>query len=177
MKKNSTAKRTTKKEPTAHAQALAVMEFMNSGKIPDFLSTVVMETIDRACEHLDPHNPFKPYYEPGSERHDMDVLMALCKRTRMLRLAEIKESEAGLARHIAAIYKHPLTPSRLHNAIGDFITDGTNLKISACESNSDSLVDTRGDITLVEEWSWQPQTIERIIEMTNKYENAEEAAQ
>jgi hypothetical protein len=168
MRKN---KRTAKKEPTAHASAIAVMEFLNSAA-PDFLTSIVMETIERACEHLDPH-PFYPTYEPGQEDHDKILLTALAKRSKLMSLRDLEESKASLARHIAAIYKHPLTPTRLYNAIGDFIVEGSNMKISACELNSDSLVDTRSDITLAEEWTWQPQTIERIIELTNKYDSAE----
>jgi hypothetical protein len=168
MRKNS--KRTSKrKEPTARDSAVAVMEFMNSGAVPDFLSDVVMVKIDRACEHT---STIKPVYEPGTEGRDLDSLEALFKRTRMLNLTNLEESAAGLARHIAAIYKHPLTPARLYNDIGNFVTDGTNLKISACESQSDSLVDTRSDITLAEEWTWTPRTLERIIKVTNTYDGA-----
>jgi hypothetical protein len=166
MQKHSTkttSEKTSRKEPTAHAQAGAVMEFMNSRKIPDFLSTVVMETIDRACEYLDPHQAFKPYYEEGSERHDRDILIALCRRTRMLRLAQIEESEAGLARHIKAILEHPNCPNDLFNKVADWVTTGTNVK----DADGESLIDR---------WAWAPETLTAIVNWTLQEQHREEDA-
>lgn len=90
MQRKNTKRTTKRKEPTAHASAVAVLEFLNSGKVPDFLCTVVRETIDRACEHLDPHDPFKPNFEPGHERYVLDILMAVMRRTRTLSYATWK---------------------------------------------------------------------------------------
>jgi hypothetical protein len=76
-----------------------------------------------------------------------------------------ENSNAALARHVAAIYNHPQTPTRLRNAVGDFIMDGTSLRVSACEFDTFY----PGDVSLIENWALSPKTIERIIELTNKY--------
>ncbi|MEP6742137.1 MAG: hypothetical protein ABJB61_06515 [bacterium] len=156
-----TAKR---KQATAHASAVAVMEFLN-GPAPDFLSAIVQETIDRACEHLDPHNPFYVTHEPEHEKQDMDLLTAMCRRTRMLSLDDMENTSAGLARRIRAVYRHPLTPVKLYDSIGNFVTDGTNLEVSACELDTDG-----GDTNLIGEWTWRPETIQRVIELSNTYD-------
>jgi len=178
MKKNITPKKTTKrtakrKGPSAHASAVAVLEFINSGQVPDFLASVVKETIKQACEHLDPH-PFFPTYDAKSDGVDESILMSIFKRATPMFGRDLEDSKAALARHIAAVYRHPLTPVRLYNHVGNFITDGTSIKISACEASADSLVDRSDSITLAEEWTWNRRTIERIIDAYNTYEDRNE---
>ncbi|SRR6266545_237382 len=55
-------------------------------------------------------------------------------------------SEAGLAAHVIAILNHPKVPNALYNAIGNFITDSTNIKDSTGES-------------LVDRWTYAPATV------------------
>jgi len=165
-RKNSKPSR-NRKEPTTHASAVAVLEFMQSGKAPDFLYTVIKEAIEHACDHLDPHRESYPdYADPYGITKDH--LIAVFKRMRIgeVRLQDMEDSAASLARHIKAVYDHPLTPVRLWNDIGDFVTDGSNLRVSE---------DPKGD-TLLSEWTGSTATIARIIELANKYDKAEDAS-
>jgi hypothetical protein len=161
MEKNT--KRTAKrKEPTAHAQAVAVMDFMNSNA-PEFIRCAVVDAIDRACEHLDPHRPFKLYYEKGSERNDMDVLMAVCKRTKLLSLSAMEHTEAGLARHVIAIVNHPKVPNALYNKVADFVTSATNIQDSTGE-------------TLLDRWAYAPETVTALLTWAKEADEKEEIA-
>ncbi len=160
MQKKSTKRTAKRKEPNAHASAVAILEFMNSNKIPDFLANVVQETIDHVCQHLDPHRPFKMSYAPEDASHDMNILMAVCRRTRMLDLQALENSEAGLARHILAIYNHPLTPTNLYNHVADFVTSGTNLK------------DENGN-TPLDDWAFSTRTVSQIVGLANQHDKNE----
>lgn len=176
MQKNqrSTKSRKTKAtSPTASAKH--VLAFLNSGA-PDFLTTLVWDAIDRACEHVAvvdgpaasyAPQPFKMIHEPGYEKHDMNVLTLMCQRTRMVSLADLEKTGISLARHILAVYEHPRTPVGLFNSIGNFITDGTSLKVSACEFNVNPV--RGGDSTLLDDFTRNPRTVERVIEFANKY--------
>jgi len=136
------------------------MEFMNSGKIPDFLSSVVMMAIDHACDHV---GFSRPQYEKGFENDDLHLLANLCRRTRMLTTTELEMTEAALARHIIAIVNHPKCPNSLYSHVADFVTDGTNLKNSSGES-------------LVDRWAYAPETVTAVVEWANEADDNKEIA-
>ncbi|HKZ02265.1 MAG TPA: hypothetical protein VJ180_08500 [Pyrinomonadaceae bacterium] len=177
IRKSSKRKRITQRSATAHASAVAVLELMNSGKVPEFLYTAIKETIAHAAEYLN-RDPFYPTFRrTDSDRSvDKNILMSIFSLAveRKLTSRELENTPTALARHVVAIYKHPLTPANLCNAIGEFVTDGTNEKYSTCEVSPE--VFFPGDVSLVEEWSWRPETIARIIKLSNKYRETEQEA-
>lgn len=163
MQKKSTKRTPKKKAATPHASALTVMNFMNSGLPPDFLVNAVMRTIDQACDYV---GFARLMYEPGTEGDDLRLLANLVRRTQARNVTDndLEQSQAGLARHIAAIMDHPETPNDLHSAIADCVTHYTNIQ----DSDGDSLLDR---------WTYHPDTITACLKYAKEAEDKKEAAE
>ena len=85
-----------------------------------------------------------------------DLFTVTSLKTFTLHLSEREQ----LARHILAVYNHPLTPVDLYNHVANFVTDGTGLK------------DEVGK-TLLDDWAFSPETIAIIVDLANKHDNDE----
>jgi hypothetical protein len=170
-KQNSTAKKATRKEPTAHASAVAVMDiedkrarkearmvtaFLN-GDSPDFLSEAVLRAIDAAFDHF---QMSRPQDDCGIADYDEQNLYPLFLKTK---LHSPEESEASLARHIVAIVNHPKTPEYLDRKIRDFVTDATNIQSASGES-------------LLDRWTYDPKTIAACVAWANEADDKKEIA-
>jgi len=154
-------------------QADLILAFLSS-PINNFLRETIVEALAEAAwrsghSHLAPTlKNGKVVVSENSNPHFQDLrrnlknlLLFTSNEDFTLKMSEREQ----LARHILGIYKNPETPVRLYNHVANFLTDGTGLKV----------FDAPGDVSLLEAWQSDPQTIERIIELSNKHDEVSNA--
>ena len=77
---------------------------------------------------------------------------------------DVTATEAALAEHILAIMNHPKVPNALYNAVGNFITDSTNIK------------DAQGE-SLLDRWCYEPETVAALCAMAKEEDDNKEMAE
>lgn len=107
-------------EQRVKAEAKQVADFLESGA-PDFLTEQMIAALDDAFDHF---GLPRPVCEMGQGDYDAENLKPLFQKTKLFNLNDIEQNTvANLSWAIAHVLNSPITPARLKQKVGEFVTD------------------------------------------------------